>query len=224
MLLQLLACLLTWSTAISQLSMRAKSLSHLVTFPQLRVTQLMKRVSAPGAPSIDYLPVLIQTRSITASKCISKLAQSRHPSASPNSLNHCLQVHLETRSIAASKCISKLAWLQPPSSHDHGLQVQISKLARSWPPSASPNSLDRDLQVHLQSRSIMASKCISELARSQPSSVSLHMPDYSLHVRMITASKCISKLARSRPRRVSLSSLDRHFQALLELLTSTACI
>jgi len=58
-------------------------------------------------------------------------------------------------------------------------------------------------------------------------SASLCSPDHSvqvyLQIRTITTSKCISKLARSRPRSVSLSSLDRHFQAHLELLSSTAC-
>jgi hypothetical protein len=45
-------------------------------------------------------------------------------------------VHLQIHSITASECISKLARLRPPSSHDHGLQM------------------------HLQTRSIMASKYI----------------------------------------------------------------
>jgi len=114
--------------------------------------------------SLHDRPPSLQTRSITAYK----LARSRPPSVSPNSLDYGLQV----RTIMASKC--------------------IYTLARSQPPSASPNSLDHGLQVHLQTRSI-------------------------------TASKCISKLARSRPRSVSLSSLDRYFQAHLELLSSTAC-
>ena len=127
----------------------------------------MNRVSTPGAPSIDRLQVL--------------------------------QVPLQTRSITASKCISKLARLRPASSHEHGLQV------------------------HLQSRSITASKYISKLARSRPPSSLDHCLQVYLQIRSITASKCISKLARSRPRSISLSSLDRHFQAHLELLSSTAC-
>ena len=111
--------------------------------------------------SLDHgLQVYLQTRSIMASKCISKLARSRPPSTSPNSLNHGLQVRLQTRSITASMCISKLTRLRPPSestdSLDYGLQVRtimaskcISKLARSRPPSASLNSLDPGLQVYL---------------------------------------------------------------------------
>jgi hypothetical protein len=85
--------------------------------------------------SLDYgLQVHLQTRSITASKCISKLAQSWPPSVCPNSLDHGIQVP----TIMASKC--------------------IYTLARSLPSSVSLNSLDYGLQVHLQSRSIMASK------------------------------------------------------------------
>jgi hypothetical protein len=112
-------------------------------------------------PSIDRLQVLVQSRSITASKCISKLARLRPPI----SHNHGLQVHLQTRSITDSKCIS--------NSLDYGVQVYlqtrsitaskcISKLARSRPPSESPNSLNYGFKV----RTITASKCISKLARS----------------------------------------------------------
>jgi hypothetical protein len=42
------------------------------------------------------LQVLLQSRSIMASTCISKLASSLPPSASPKSLDHGLQVHLQT--------------------------------------------------------------------------------------------------------------------------------
>jgi len=123
--------------------------------------------------------VYFQTRTITASK----FARSRPQSASPNSLDHGLQVHLSTSSITASQCISKLARSWPPSvspdSLDYGLQVHmimpfkcISKLARSWPPSASLSSLNLSLQVHLHTRSITASKCISEFTQSPSPSAS----------------------------------------------------
>jgi len=68
-------------------------------------------VSAPGAPSIDRRQVLVQYRSITAFKWISKLARLRPPS----SHDHGLQVHLQSRSITASKWISQLARSRPPS-------------------------------------------------------------------------------------------------------------
>jgi len=135
-----------------------------------------------------------------ASKCISKLARSRPPSASPNSLDHGVQLHFPTCSIAVSKC--------------------ISKVARSRLLIASPKSLDRGLQVHLQTclitaskyisefNLILASKCISKLAWSWPPSASLSYP--------IFAAKCIAKLAQSGSRSVSLSSLNRHFQVHLD--------
>ena len=152
--------------------------AYLLTwFPWLRVNQLMNRVSSPGAPSIDRLQVLIQSRSNTPSKCISEVAQLRPPS----SHEHGLQVHLQTRSITASKC--------------------ISEFTRSTSPSASLSSLDRSLQVHTQSRTITASKCISGFTRSTSPSASLSSLDLSLQVhiptRSISASKCISEFTRS---------------------------
>jgi len=60
--------------------------------------------------------------------------------------------HPAPRPLTASKYWSKLSRLRPPSSHNHGRQMHLSKLARSQPPSASPNSLNK------------ASKCISKLA------------------------------------------------------------
>jgi len=94
-----------------------------------------------------------------------------------------------------------------------------SNFARSRPPSPSPNSLDHGLQlhiwvhlifaleVHLQTRSIPASKCISELTWS-------------------SVSNCISKHARSRPPSASLSSLDVGLQAHLQTrsITASNCI
>jgi len=140
-----------------------------------------------------------------ACKCISKLARSRPPSLSPNSLDYGLQVHLQTRSITASKCISKLAQLRPPSLLDHGLQVylqtrtimaskSISKLTLLRPPS----SLDHGLQVSLQTRSITASKSISKLALIRPPSLHDHGLQVHLQTRTIMASECISKFTRSR--------------------------
>jgi len=127
------------------------------TFPRLWVNQWIESqlpshlppdLPPPDWPPPSTPPISIdlglqghhQTRSITASKCISEL----------HALG--LQVHLQTHSITDSKCISEL--------HDLGLQVhlqirsitpskRISQFTRSWPPSASPNSLDLGLQVHL---------------------------------------------------------------------------
>jgi len=128
-------------------------------------------------------------RPSTASKYASNLTWLQPPRASPNSLDHSLQVHLHTRSITASKCISNYARLQPPSaslnSLDSGLGADlwvhlimaskfISKYARLPPASASRNSHDYGLQEHLQTGSITASQCVSEYARSRPPSASLN--------------------------------------------------
>jgi len=165
----------------------------------------------PSASPILFdhgIQVYLQTRSITAFKCISKLARLR-PTCSHE---HALQVHLQSCSITASKCNSNLARSRPPSispnSLDYGLQVCtsvaskcISNLAGSLPPSESPISLDHGLQVPLQTPSITASKCISEFTRSQPLSASLSSlnPGLQLHLqtRSITSSVSISEFTRS---------------------------
>jgi hypothetical protein len=130
------------------------------------------------------------------SKCIYTLARSRPLSASPNSLDRGLQVYLQNHSITASK-----VHLQSRSVTASNC---ISKLTRLRPPSVTPNSLNHGLQ------------------RASPMSLD-HSLQLHLQTRSIAASKCVSKLARSQPRSVSLCSLDRHFQAHLELLSSTAC-
>jgi len=153
------------SPAASQLSsLGGPYCTQLSTFPRLRVNQWIESQLPshlppdlpppnrlpPSTPpiSIDHgLQVYLQTRRITAFK----FARSRTPSA-----------YLQTRSIAASQC--------------------ISKLARSRPKSASPNSLYHGLQVHLWAHSISASKCISKLARSRPQSASLNSLDHGLQV------------------------------------------
>ena len=84
--------------------------------------------------------MLLQSRSIAACKCISKLYRSRPKSASPNSLDPVLKVHLQTGSSTATKC--------------------IFKLAQSRPPSASPKSLNHGRKVHLSIHSIMDYKYI----------------------------------------------------------------
>jgi len=78
---------------------------------------------------------------LSVSKCISKLARSRPPSISLSTLDFDLHVQVQTRLIPASECISKLAPLGSPCLHDH------------------------DLQVHLQTHSITASKYIFKECR-----------------------------------------------------------
>jgi hypothetical protein len=91
---------------------------------------------------------------------------------------------------------------------------------RSWPPSASPNSLYHGIQVCM----IMAFKWISQLAQSWLQS----SQDYDLEVHLqtctIMASKCISKLARLRPPSASLSSIDLQMHLQTPLITASMCV
>jgi len=122
------------------------------------------------------LQVHLSVHSISGSKCITKLALSQPASALLSALHLGLEVNLQTQSIKASKCSSRFTRSQAAraslNSLDHGLQGR-SQFTRSWPPSASPNALDHSLQVLISVHSISASKCISNLARSLPRSVSL---------------------------------------------------
>jgi hypothetical protein len=148
--------------------------TQLSSFPQLQINKwiesqlplcLPPNRPPPSAPPISHdhgLQVHLQTRSVTASECISEFPPSRPPSGSPNSLDYGLLAHLRTRSITASKCISILAWSRPPS--------------------GSPNSLDHGLPVHLHPQSITASKCISQFTRSRPPSASPNWFDHPLEV------------------------------------------
>jgi hypothetical protein len=81
--------------------------------------------SPHAARSINHLPVLVQSRSITVCKCISHAARTQCLSVSPDLLDDGRHVHLQTPSITASKCISRLAWLRPASSHAYRLQVHL---------------------------------------------------------------------------------------------------
>ena len=149
------------------------------------ISKLARSQPPSASPmSLDHsLQVFLQSRTITTSKCISQLTRLRQP----HSHGHGLQVHLQTSLISASECISKPAGSQPPSvspfSLDYGPQVcmiiasrYISKLAQSH--SASLSSLDYELQVYHQIRSIPVSKCKSKLAQSWPQSASLSSLDH----------------------------------------------
>jgi len=92
----------------------------------------------------------------------------------------------------ASISLSRLVRLRPLSSHDHGLQV------------------------HLQTHTISACKCISNLARSKQPSVSLNPHDYGHQTCSITDFKCNSELSQSRSWCASLSSLDHGVHAYLQ--------
>jgi len=96
-------------------------------------------------------------------------------------LDHSLQVCRKARSIA----VSKFAWSWTPKC--------ISKLAHSRPPSSD----NHGHHVHVQTRSITASECISKFNQSQPANwLVYHLParmiiasHVHLQTRSITASK-----------------------------------
>jgi hypothetical protein len=72
--------------------------------------------------SLDYsLQLHIPTRFIQATKCLSKLAPARPPIASPNSLDHSLQVELQACPIMASMFAQLRPPCAPPGSVVHGL-------------------------------------------------------------------------------------------------------
>jgi len=97
-----------------------------------------------------------------ATKCSSQFAQSRSPSASPNSLDHGLPVYLGV--------------------HSNLVANSISKLARSWPQSAALSSLDLGRQVHVQTQLVTATQCISEFTLSQSPIASPNSLDHGLGV------------------------------------------
>jgi len=169
----------------------------------------------------------LQTHSITASKCISKLARSRPQSASLSS-----------------------SWSRRPDASpirfDHGLQVYLW-VARSWPPNASPQPLDDGLQVHLRAQLDLGLRVQLWATQSLPPTASVESLDHCLQVlRLIhrdfrppnvspnslnTASKCISqfnlisfgnrisRLTRLLLRRTSPSAHDHGFEVHLEVLS-----
>jgi len=80
--------------------------------------------------------------------------------------------------------------------------------------------------VHLQTRSISASKCSSQFTRSRPPIASPNSLDHGLKVHLwvhsTSASQCISKLDRSRPPSASLSLLYFGLQVNLQTRSITA--
>jgi len=156
----------------------------------------MTRVSAPGAPSIHPISVLVPTCMIT----VSQISWLWHPSVSPNSLKYGLQtcwsrppnvspnlltyglkLRLQIRLITISECISNFPWLLPtsvsPNIVDYCIAVDLQcclitatkcifKCTQLQHSSVSPNMLAYCLQGHFQSRTIMATECIADFARS----------------------------------------------------------
>jgi len=171
----------------------------------------------------QVLLVHIQTCSIVAFKCISKLTELQLPSASPNLLDHGNQVYLESSSITA--CTFALSRISSTSPHllDYGIQVDrimtsmfSSILLRLRHPSA-----------YLQTCPMTASVWISKSAQSQspsgsPSSLDHTFPVY-VQLCSIIASRCNSTLAHLQPRSFSRCTLNYHFPVFLGFLSYTTC-
>ena len=92
--------------------------TQLSPFPQLEVNQTiesqLRSCLPPNRPrQIDHLQVILQSRLIMASECISNLTQSW----SPTSHNHGQQLHLQSQ------------------------MIMPCMLAQPWPPNVSPNLL-----------------------------------------------------------------------------------
>jgi len=136
-----------------------------------------------------------------------------------------------------SNSFSKLAQSWPPCSHEHSLQGHFH--TPSFMASTCISELlDLQLQVHLLTRSIAASKHISTLAQLLPLGASPMSLDHYLHVHMTMATNCISTLAGlgpasayfsstgSWPLNGSPNSLHYGFQVHLQVhaLTASQCI
>jgi len=107
----------------------------------------------------------------------------------------------------ASKYISEFTRSRPQC---------VCKLARSRPPRESLSLLELGLLVHLHTRSIAASKCISEFTWSWSPSVSPNTLDYLLQVHLQTRTIRDSKFAWSCPPNASPNSLDPGLQVHLQ--------
>jgi len=72
------------------------------------------------------------------------------------------------------------------------LLMSFPEFTRPRPPSASPNSLDYGLPVHLWVHSISISNWICKLARSRPQSVSLSLLDchFQVHLELLSSTAC----------------------------------
>lgn len=154
--------------------------------------------SVLSATHIYRFHVLVESHLIIASKSISKLAQSQCWRASLPSLDHSLDVYIQTRVIISTKCISSITQSQHWS---------LSQFTRSWPSSVYSKLRNYTVQVG----TIIASKCISNVAWLCPQSESLSSHDHGhqahLQPRLMMDSKfaqslplmCISKLGQVQP-------------------------
>jgi len=129
-----------------------------------------------------------------------------HESANVNSPCHIptvVSLLSDEKSLSTLRAIHRLPPSTSPNSLYYGLQtrsITASQQAPSQPLRVSPNSLIYTLQVrptmafkvHLHTRLITASKCISKLARSPPQSVYLSSTDrnFQAHLELLSSTTC----------------------------------
>jgi len=94
------------------------------------------------------------------------------------------------------------------------------------PPSTPPILVNHSLQVHLQTRSVTVSECISKFTPSRSRSASPKSLDHGLPVDLqtllITASKCISELTKYRSPIASPNLLDHGLKVYLWVHSTSA--
>ena len=133
---------------------------------------------------------------------------------------HCLLLPASFSSVGGCCCTQLSSFPQSQVNQWIESQLLLCLPPNQPTPSTPPISLDHSLQVHVQTRSITASMCTSNLARSRPPSASVSSLNLGLQVHLqthrITSSQCISKLAQSRPHSGSLSSLNLSLQLHLQ--------
>jgi len=126
-------------------------------YPKIDCVQLLASLSSPGGPCCTH-------HSSFAQSLVNQETESQLPPYLPPD-------------------VLPAVWLPPktpPILLEHGLQghlqfrsITTSKLARSWPPSVSLNSLDYGLQLHDWVHCIWASEFIAKVAESYPTRAAL---------------------------------------------------
>jgi hypothetical protein len=128
---------------------------------------------------------------------------------------------------ASAKLKSGYHILTVASSLTDELSVNTCRAVHRPAPSTRPISLDYGIPVcTIMATIVHHQTCLnlaSKFAQSWTPSASPNSLDCFLQVSTIMATNRILQVARYWPSSVSPSSLYRHFQALLELLASTAC-
>jgi len=120
------------------------------------------------------------------------------------------------------KCISDVALSWPQSIYLNMLDYSLQVCTIMDSKCILPNLLNYGLQVHLQTRSIMISECISKITLSWPLCVSPNFHICSLQVCKIVACKGIYALGQSWPQSASLCLLNHGILVYLQTRLITA--